>query len=107
MSRRGVYDRCSSIAVTLLWVLENKGDSVVKAQQYLKQMRTIVSRSLCQVFSSSPFCSALCVGLLVFALAFVMLSLVALPLPGLYALHSASQSALHMFNKVPFGEPWP
>ncbi len=79
----------------------------MKAQQYLNRKRAIASRRLCQVISSPSLCSALCVGLLVFALGFVMLSLTTLPLPGLPALHSLSQSALHLFNKVPFGEPWP
>ncbi len=107
LTRPGVYDRSSSIAVTHLWVLENKGDNVVKAQQCLNQMRAIVSRGLCQVISSPSLCSALCVGLLFFALGFVMLSPAPLPLSGLSALHLLSQSALHVFNKVPFGEPWP
>ena len=80
----------------------------MNTQPYLIRGWTLISQWLSQV-SLSPVSrrSVLCIGIVALAFGLCLLSLCVLPVPGISALHTLSQSVLHLLGRVPFGEPFP
>jgi len=80
----------------------------MNTQPYLIRGWTLISQWLSQL-SLSPVSrrSVLCFGIVALAFGLCLLSLSTLPVPGVSALHTLIQSALHLFGRIPFGEPFP
>lgn len=77
-------------------------------QPYLIRGWILISQWLSRV-SLSPISrqSVLRIGIVALAFGLCLLSLCVLPVPGIPGLHMLNQSVLHIFNALPFGEPFP
>lgn len=80
----------------------------MNTQLYVIRGWTLIVQWLSQV-SLSPISrrSVLCIGIATLAFGLCLLSLSTLPVPGISALHTLSQSVLHLIGRIPFGEPFP
>lgn len=78
------------------------------AQQYLNRVWTIVAQWITQMnVSSIARRIVLCLLIIVLAFSLFMLSTLALHISIFGILHSSIQSAAQLFNKIPYGEPYP
>lgn len=87
---------------------EHKGEKDMKTQLYLIREWMLVSQWLSQV-SLPAFTrrSIVFLGLAALAFGICLLSLSVLPVPFATAMHTLSQSVLHLIGRIPFGEPFP
>lgn len=77
-------------------------------QQYLNRVWTIVAQWITQMnLSSITRRIMLCLLIIVLAFSLFMLGTLAFHISISGILHSSVQSAAQLFNKIPYGEPYP
>jgi hypothetical protein len=80
----------------------------MNTQPYLLRAWMLISQWLSQV-SLSPVSrrSVSGIGIVALASGLCLLCLCVLPVPGVSALHTLSQSVFHLIGSIPFGDPFP